>query len=245
MPEPFLEHPRAFVESVARVLGGREVEHPKLNGFVSSRYDRFLNQLFATATVAPPEAAETLGGCPGFVWLAKQPPPGETGSEPSPNVVSSVAFAMTATTAGLARAPRRAADVDRVRSRADVDAWHGVYGEVFGSDDRGRGEWRAIHDALGPGGNDSLVLLLARVDGVAAATGGVYFAHDWAGLYWFTTHERMRGRGLASALVGAAHETARSRGIDRALLHATTMGRPVYANAGYQERGAFPMLLCR
>ena len=243
MAEPFLEHPRAFVESVARVLGGQEVEHAKLSGFVSSSYDRFLNQLFATADVAPREAAEALDGRPGFVWLAEEPE--ETGSEPSANVVPSVAFGMTATTAGFEGPPGGSADVERVRSPADVDAWHDVYHEVFRSDARGRGEWRAIHDALGPAGDDSLVLLLARVDGDAAATGGVYFARGWAGLYWFTTRERMRGRGLASALVRAAHETARSRGIERALLHATAMGRPVYANAGYEERRVFPMLLCR
>ena len=245
MAEPFLDHPRAFVEDVARVLGGWEVEHPKVNGFVSSTYDRFLNQLFATADVSPREAAEALGGRPGFVWLAERSRSEETGSESSATVVASVAFGMTAVTTGFAGAPRRAAAVDTVTSPADVDAWHDVYREVFGSDARGRAEWRALHAALGPAGNDSLVLLLARVDGVAAATGGVYFAHGWAGLYWFTTREPMRGRGLASALVRAAHETARSRGIDRALLHATAMGRPVYANAGYEERRAFPMLLCR
>jgi GNAT superfamily N-acetyltransferase len=73
----------------------------------------------------------------------------------------------------------------------------------------------------------------------------VYFDQDWAGLYCFTTRERMRGGGLGSALVHASHDAARARGVERALLHATPMGRPVYARAGYREERSLPLLLSR
>src|SRR2546428_634706 len=114
---------------------------------------------------------------------------------------AAVMHAMTAATARPAAAPQIEGEIVEVRSRSELGAWHEVYCEVFGSDDRGLGDWQRVHDALGPSGDRSLLLLLARVDSSAAATGGVYFEPDVAGLYCFATLERMRGRGLASALV--------------------------------------------
>jgi GNAT superfamily N-acetyltransferase len=86
---------------------------------------------------------------------------------------------------------------------------------------------------------------LAQVDGAPAATGGVYFEADVAGLYCFTTRERMRGRGLATALVHTSHAAAQARGIERALLQATASGRPVYIRAGYREEQTLPLLMRR
>jgi GNAT superfamily N-acetyltransferase len=83
------------------------------------------------------------------------------------------------------------------------------------------------------------------VHGSPAATGAVYFEPDVAGLYCFTTRERMRGRGLASALVHASHAAAQARGIEQALLQATASGRPVYTRAGYRELRTLPVLLRR
>jgi GNAT superfamily N-acetyltransferase len=116
---------------------------------------------------------------------------------------------------------------------------------VFGADDRSRHDWQLVHRALGPSGDGSLSLLLARVDGSPAATGAVYFGSDDAGLYCFTTRERMRGRGLASALVHACHQAAQARGVERAVLQASASGRPVYAKAGYQEQRTLPVLVSR
>jgi GNAT superfamily N-acetyltransferase len=228
--EPFHEHLRAFTEWAAGALDGRPVESAHLTGFVNSSFDRFLNQLFAGGPIAPRDVADALDGRPGFVWLAEATAP-------------LVMAGMTATTAARAPMPNVAAEIVQVRSRVDLDAWHEVYSEVFGGDARGRDDWRRVHEALGPGGEDSLVLLLARVDGSPAATGGVFFDQGWAGLYCFTTRERHRGRGLASALIEASHEAARARGVERALLHATPMGRPVYAKAGYRETRSLPVLV--
>jgi GNAT superfamily N-acetyltransferase len=90
-----------------------------------------------------------------------------------------------------------------------------------------------------------LLLFLASLDRSPAGTGAVYFQPDVAGLYCFTTRERMRGRGLASALVHASHAAAQARGVERALLQATASGRPVYARAGYREHRTLPVLLRR
>ena len=46
---------------------------PGLTGFVSSKFDPFLNHLFAEATVTPRRVADALDGRPAFVWLAETP----------------------------------------------------------------------------------------------------------------------------------------------------------------------------
>jgi GNAT superfamily N-acetyltransferase len=243
--EPLLDSPRLLTAKVATVLGGTAIERPQLTGFLNSEFDPFLNQLFAAGSVTPRQAAEALEGRPGFIWLADEPDPNEVGAAEAENLSLVLMHGMTATTAGAAAAPQAECKIAEVRSRSELRAWHDVYCEVFGGDDRSSQDWQQVHDALGPSGDRSLLLLLARVDGSPAATSAVYFDPDVAGLYCFTTRERMRGRGLASALVHACHAAAQARGIERALLQATASGRPVYTRAGYREHRTLPVLLRR
>jgi GNAT superfamily N-acetyltransferase len=243
--EPLLDNPRSLIAKVAAVLGGTAIERPRLTGFLNSEFDPFLNQLFARGSVAPREAAEALDGRPGFIWLADEPSPSEVGALEAESVSLAVMHGMTAATAGPGAAQQIEGEVVEVRSRSELGDWHEVYCEVFGGDDRSSHDWQRIHDALGPPGDRSLLLLLARMDGSPAATGAVYFEPTVAGLYCFTTRERMRGRGLASALVHACHAAAQARGIERALLQATASGRPVYIRAGYREERTLPVLVSR
>jgi GNAT superfamily N-acetyltransferase len=172
--------------------------------------------------VTPREAAEALDGHPGFIWLAEEPRRGEIGAcAGAEGLLLVVMHGMSAATGGPAAAPQIEGEIVEVRSRGELRGWHEVCCEVFGGDERSRPEWQRVHDALGPAGDRSLLLLLARLDGSPAATGAVYFDRDVAGLYSFTTRERMRGRGLASALVHASHAAAQARGVERALLQAT------------------------
>jgi ribosomal protein S18 acetylase RimI-like enzyme len=236
--DPLLENPRALTEKIAEALDGTAVERPGLSGFLSSEFDRFLNQLFASDHVAPGEAAAALEGRPGFVWLAGKPNAEELG-----RLRLLEMYGMTATTAGPPEQRPPQGAVGEVESRDDLDGWFGVYADVFGAHPSARDEWALIHDVLGPAGDGSLLLLLARVDDTPAATGAVFFQPDTAGLYCFTTLKRMRRRGLASALVRACHEAAQARGIERAVLQATASGRPAYARAGYREERSLPVLL--
>jgi GNAT superfamily N-acetyltransferase len=233
MADALLEHPRAFAEKVARVLGGRTVSRPELTGFVSSDFDPFLNHLFAHGRLARRDAADALEGRPGFVWLDEEDRADDV----------RVMHGMVANLAGAAvEPPPSDAEITEVRSGAELDAWHAVYREVLGADPRSRADWGRVHDALGPSGDSSLMLLLAWVGGSPAATGAVFFDRNVAGLYCFATRESMRGRGLASALVHASHAAVRARGVRRALLQATPAGRPVYARASYEERRTLPVL---
>jgi GNAT superfamily N-acetyltransferase len=236
--EQRLENPRALNKAFASALGGTEVRQPGLNGFLNSRFDRFLNQLFASTDIDLRDAAASLAGRPGFVWLQRRP-----ATVDGLTVVE--ATQMTATLDPGTEWASRAGEIADVRSRGDADGWFEVYSAVFGAGPRARDEWRHIHASLGPGGEDSLVLLLARVDGSPAATGAVFFHEGVAGLYCFTTLENMRGLGLATALVDASHQAALARGVDRSVLQATGSGRPVYAKAGYEEELELSLLLMR
>jgi ribosomal protein S18 acetylase RimI-like enzyme len=238
LTEPLLESPRAFTKKIAGALGGTPVERDGLSGFLSSEFDRFLNQLFASENVAPRDAAAALEGWPGFVWLAAKPNTVELGRFRLLEM-----YGMTATTSPPATRRTHQGEISEVQSRDDLNSWFRVYSQVFGADPNARDEWARIHDALGPAGDGSLQLLLAQVNGTPAATGAVFFQPGLAGLYCFTTLERMRRRGLASALVHVCHEAAQARGIERAVLQATASGRPAYARAGYRAERSLPVLL--
>jgi GNAT superfamily N-acetyltransferase len=232
--EPLLDNPRSLVAKVAAVLGGRAIERPGLSGFVNSEFDPFLNQLFAADPVTPLEAVEALEGRPGFIWLAEPLSVSELGVAEAERLSLVEMYGMTASTAPPATSPRIEAEIVEVHSQDELRAWLAVYFEVFGGDDRGSRDWQGLHDALDSAENRFFSLLLARMEGVPAAIGSVYFEPNVAGLYNFATRERVRGRGLASALVHASQAVARARGVERTLLHATAMGRPVYSRAGYR-----------
>jgi GNAT superfamily N-acetyltransferase len=236
--EPSLDNPRALNRQIAMALAGTEVRKRGLSGFLNSRFDRFLNQLFASEVVDLRDAAAALAGRPGFVWLR----------EPPVSVDGLTVVETTQMTAALDPVPEpgpRRGEIVEVRSEQEADDWFAVYSAVFGADPRAREEWRRINAFLGPTGAGPLVLLLAYVDGSPAATGAVFFDEGVAGLYCFTTLESMRGRGLATALVEASHQAALERGTDRALLQATGSGQPVYAKAGYEEELELSLLLMR
>lgn len=241
MADPLLANPRAFVEKVASVLGGTAAGDSSFSGFLSSDFDPFLNHLFTAGRVTPGEIVEALAGRPAFVWLAEEPT-GDLGELVPAGLSLVVMHGMRGTTAPSGVAGRTDDEIVEVRSLVDVEGWFEVYSEVFGADARGREDWYRVYDALGPSGDRSLSLLLAKVDGLPAATGATFYEEGTAGLYCFTTREPMRGRGLASALVQASHAAARARGVDRAILQATDAGRPVYARAGYREARALPVI---
>jgi GNAT superfamily N-acetyltransferase len=236
--EPLLENPRALNDAFAAALGGTTVRQPGLSGSLNSRYDRFLNQLFATEIVDLRHAAAALSGRPGFVWLRERPAPDEVLT-----VVETTQ--MTAALNPETDTAPPAGEVAEVRSQEDVDDWFEVYSAVFGADPRARDDWRRINAALGPAGEDSLLLLLARANGTPASTGAVFFHEGVAGLYCFTTLASMHGRGLARALVEASHRAALARGVDRAVLQATGSGLPLYAKAGYEGTLELSLLLMR
>jgi GNAT superfamily N-acetyltransferase len=232
--DPLIENPRAFAKKVAGALAGKAVKRADVVGFINSDFDPFLNHLFARGTLSERAAAEALDGRPGFVWLRHEP-----------DSRGARLAVMQGMVADIATPPVESpveSEIGEARTAADLEAWHDVYSEVLGADPRSLRDWHRVHAALGPSGEGSLLLLLARVGGLPAATGAVFFDHDVAGLYCFTTRESMRRRGLGSALVHASHAAALARGVEHAVLQASPSGRPVYARAGYRAVRAIPVL---
>ena len=212
-----------------------------LVGFVSSAFDRFFNQLFATGVPTLGDVEAALAGRPAFVWLCDEAAAAAaltSGEGRHLRVVHGMRTAIGASGVGRPTA----ASITAVSSFEDLADWHAVYRGVFGVDARGLDDWRRVHLALGPAGDDSLVLHLARVDGSAAATAAAFFEGNVVGLYSFTTRESMRGQGIASALVRASHAGASARGIEHALLQAVPAARSLYARAGYVEERVLPLV---
>lgn len=241
MPDPLLENPRAFAEKVSSVLGGVAVGEASFSGFLSSDFDPFLNHLIAARGVTPGEIVEVVAGRPAFVWLAEEPTD-DVDELGAAGLALVVMHGMTAITEPSGASVHTRREIVEVSSRVDLSDWYEVYSEVLGADARGREDWSRVHDALGPRGDQSLSLVLAKADGLPAATGAAFYETDAVGLYCFTTREPLRGRGLASALVQAIHAAARAKGIKRALLQATDAGRPVYARAGYRIERSLPVM---
>jgi hypothetical protein len=119
--DPLLENPRAFAQKVACILRGTVVERAGLSGFLSSEFDPFLNHLFASGRVAPRDAAEALGGRPGFVWLVEEPDRDQVGTAGAERLLFVEMLGMSATTAPQRARPRQEGAIS-VRCRAPSPA---------------------------------------------------------------------------------------------------------------------------
>ena len=236
------DNPRALSARVALVLGGERVAGEGVESFASSRFDPFLNQVFVGAGGRAEAVAPRLDGRPAFVWMATEPAPatrralGADGFTPA---------AFTAMEASDDPGPPAACDPEPVRSPDDVAAWHAVYCEVLGPDQRSIEDWRRLHAALGPGGDGSFLLWLARDGDAPAAAGALFLDAATAGLYCFATREPFRRRGLAGDLTGVCRRHARARGAARCVLQASAAGRPVYARAGFADVGPVAIFVRR
>jgi GNAT superfamily N-acetyltransferase len=82
---------------------------------------------------------------------------------------------------------------------------------------------------------DRLVNLLATLDGEPVGCGSLWITGETAGLYNIAVLDDVRHRGVGYALTSALLDHARERGCTESVLHATTLGRPVYERLGYVE----------
>lgn len=76
---------------------------------------------------------------------------------------------------------------------------------------------------------------LGFVDGQPVSSTAVYIVDNRLYVAFVATHADFRGRGYAEAVMRRALEVASEKtGLRRTVLHATEMGRPVYAAMGYR-----------
>jgi GNAT superfamily N-acetyltransferase len=136
-------------------------------------------------------------------------------------------------------------EIELVRSPATLTAWHGVYCEGLGVDERSHDDWQRLQTAVGAMGEQSFVLMLARSGGEPAAVAATFIDDETAGFYCFATRRAMRRRGLATKLLLASRDYALAAGASRGVLHATDSGKPVYAKAGFQHADDLTVLVRR
>lgn len=85
-----------------------------------------------------------------------------------------------------------------------------------------------------------LLALVAHHHDQPAAVAMVLFSHGIAGLYWVGTAPWARGRGLAKAVVSAAHNLALQRGARAVTLQANQQHAEFYRRLGYHEITRYP-----
>jgi GNAT superfamily N-acetyltransferase len=92
-------------------------------------------------------------------------------------------------------------------------------------------------DFLAAADHAAFHLLAARADGQLVAAALAYDFGDDCGIYNVGTVERVRRRGLGTALTTAQVHDARARGCQSASLQSTQMAERVYAAVGFRDLG--------
>ena len=77
--------------------------------------------------------------------------------------------------------------------------------------------------------------LIARIDEEPVGAGSGFLDGSTLGIYNIATLERARGRGVGTAVTAALMDIGAARGCERAILHSSEMGLPVYRRLGFEE----------
>ena len=82
---------------------------------------------------------------------------------------------------------------------------------------------------------DRVVLrYLGYYDGGPVATGQLIYEHGVAGLYNISTLDEFRRKGIGSAFTCMLMDQARIDNLDWCILHASSMGKPIYEKIGFE-----------
>jgi ribosomal protein S18 acetylase RimI-like enzyme len=87
------------------------------------------------------------------------------------------------------------------------------------------------------------VRFIGRLDGRAVATSELFVSHGVAGIYWVSTVEQHRKRGIGAALTAAALRVGRERGLRVGTLQSSRPGQPVYRRLGFHTVSQYRHLL--
>jgi GNAT superfamily N-acetyltransferase len=120
-----------------------------------------------------------------------------------------------------------------VRDLEDLAAWEATLSQGFGAGPH-EARWVAsAYRAVGLG-DSTFRHYLAVLGGSFAGTGTLFLAPRSAGLYFVFTLPSARRRGVGRAITSTMLADARSLGARRAVLSASPMGRPLYAELGFR-----------
>ncbi len=126
--------------------------------------------------------------------------------------------------------------VERVRDDDGLAAWVETLASGFGEGPV-EAEWVGeAYRRLGFGDEGPLRHYLGRLDGEPVATTTLYFGAGVAGVYFVSTVEHARRRGIGAEITRAALREARDLGYRIGVLGSSEMGYPVYRRLGFEER---------
>lgn len=208
------------------------VLHPLYNGVVSSA----LPDHAAPARVEEAIAYFRRHGHRAFLWWLDAGIPASAWApvlEPHGFVLDRSVPGMAAEIDRLVETNVADVEIRRVASRADRDAWAKTFVVGYGFPP----EWAKAFADLYAGGVDDHEAYrgyVAFVDGRPVATSTVLVTGDIAGLYDVAVLPEARGRGIGAAITLAPFREARDEGCRLAILHASTLGRPLYERLGFR-----------
>lgn len=87
--------------------------------------------------------------------------------------------------------------------------------------------------------NDNTIFFLGRLDGKPVATSALFYARGVAGIYFVSTLEDYRNRGIGSAMTATTMLMAKSQSYRIAILQATEIGERVYNKLGFERLSTF------
>lgn len=132
--------------------------------------------------------------------------------------------------------PRHNLEIVRVANRRDREQWARTFAAGYGFPL----EWApSFADLFGgmESAADDYQGYLAFENGVAVATSTLMLSSGVAGLYDVAVLPEARGRGIGAAITWAPYAEAESLGYRIAVLHASTLGRPMYERMGFEVLG--------
>ncbi len=100
----------------------------------------------------------------------------------------------------------------------------------------GPGSGQAFASLLAALSSDRAFGFLGRAEGAAVSAAFAFIdGVGIGGVYFVATAREARGRGFGAETVSAALGELERRGVDRCILHATELGRPVYESLGFEH----------
>jgi GNAT superfamily N-acetyltransferase len=126
-------------------------------------------------------------------------------------------------------------EIERVRDEEGLLAWEDALGRGFGEGPREAAWVAEMYRRIGLGDDAPWRHYLGHLGGAPVATSTLFLGAGVAGIYFVSTVEEARRRGIGAALTLAPLLEAQKMGYRIGVLGSSEMGYPVYRRLGFEE----------